>query len=378
MIVIDCDRHIMEELGMWQQYLKPETLNGFEIRLETDSDEKREKRARDGFADVSLPPTYKVGDYDILSNWGLEMQIATALIESSSGRERSLAKTPAGQIVSMNETNISVALIFPTFTGYIVNHEKVDPKTSLQYAQAYNHWLQDFCSFDQSRLIPVGIVSRHDTRSLKQQVEEISKKGWRAITIRPEPILGKNLSHPDNEAFWQACEDNDIAVTFHGGTHLQGQTVGIDRFTSRFSLHACSHVMEAQMAFIDLLEGGVLERHPKLQFVFLEAGCSWVAGLLWRLDNICYNEFPSLTEGNIKMHPSEYFKRQCWVAVEIGEPIADTLKAIGHEKLIFGSDFPHPDHLHFDLKQIAEELPELSQTQINDILETNPKRLFKL
>ena len=150
----------------------------------------------------------------------------------------------------------------------------------------------------------------------------------------------------------------------------------MDRFDNRFCLHACSHPMEAQMAFISLLEAGVLERYPNLQFAFLEAGCSWVAYWLWRLDNICFDEFPSMVEKNIKMKPSEYFKRQCWVSVEIGEPIKDTLDIISHEKLLFGTDYPHPDHLHFDINEIAMNMPELTKKQLDDILYNNPSKLF--
>ena len=83
-----------------------------------------------------------------------------------------------------------------------------------------------------------------------------------------------------------------------------------------------------------------------------------------------------MIEKNIKMKPSEYFKRQCWVSVEIGEPIKDTLDIIGHEKLIFGSDYPHPDHLRFDVNEIAMNMPELSKNQLDDILYNNPRKLF--
>jgi predicted TIM-barrel fold metal-dependent hydrolase len=201
--------------------------------------------------------------------------------------------------------------------------------------------------------------------------------GWRCVTLRPEMIMGRSLAHPDYKAFWAACEQHDVAVAFHGGTHLTAPTVGTDRFTSRFGLHACSHPMEAQMAFVSLLESGVFERHPSLRFAFLEAGASWVPHWLWRLDNICYPEFQELTSEAVTMLPSEYFKRQCWVAVEIEEPcLRQVVEAVGISQLLFGTDFPHPDHLHFDISNITESCPDLSHNELKAMLETNPTRFF--
>lgn len=376
--ITDCDRHVTEPMYIWQEYTEKHLFDQMPIQLELDTDEKRLNRIRVLDIDIRLPPTYMLGEHPILSNWDEDQQIASALAYDESLKERMSATHPEGQLASMDRNLIARAFIFPTFTGYIVNHKDIDAKTSLGYTRGYNRWLTDYCSYNTERLIPVGLISRHDPTSLASQVAAIAKRGWRTITIRPEPILGKTLGDPDYENFWNACEHHNITIALHGGSHLQGTTVGMDRFTSRFSLNACSHPMEAQMAFVTLLESGVFERHPNLRFAFLEAGCSWVPHWLWRLDNICYNEFPSLTRDNIKMLPSEYFKRHCWVAVEIGEPLKDTLDFIGHEKLIFGSDYPHPDHLHFDLTNIASEMPELSSKQLKDILEDNPKALFSL
>ncbi|KAF7764208.1 hypothetical protein PCIT_b0143 [Pseudoalteromonas citrea] len=376
--IIDCDRHVIEPIEIWKHYLSS-YLDGIpKIELSFDNEMKLSERVSQGFPALSLPPIYKIAGEPILSNWNIEQQVATALINSQSIKERKSATNPVDQLKSMDDTNVSQALIFPTFANYIVNHKDLDSRSSLAYAEAYNKWIRDYCAHNQKRLLPVGLISRHDTSTLVEQVQTIASFGWKSVVLRPEPILGKSLGHPDNDDFWKACSDLGIIVSFHGGTHLQGNTVGMDRFSTRFSLHACSHPMEAQMAFVSLLEAGVLERNPSLKLAFLEAGCSWVAHWLWRLDNICYNEFPSLTKESITMLPSEYFKRHCWVGVEIGEPLKDTLESIGHKKLIFGSDYPHPDHLHFDLTEIAQKLPELNNKQLTDILENNPKALFDL
>ncbi|WDE14272.1 amidohydrolase family protein [Thalassomonas haliotis] len=379
--IIDCDRHVIEPSYLWQAYSPDEVFKNTPVYLKQDTQESRRDRvARLGKkADIALPPQLMIGSVPVLNNWHESNQVASAHINQNSQRQRFDATLPHTQIETMDTGGIGRALLFPTFAMLVVNHADISPQTSYAYARAYNHWLQDYINYDRQRLIGVGLVSRHEPANMCQQIEEIASFGWRCITLRPEVIAGRGLGHEDYELFWQMCEQKNITIAFHGGTHLHGPTVGSERFSSRFGLHACSHPMEIQMAFVSLLESGVLERYPKLKFAFLEAGCSWIPHWLWRLDNICYPEFPALIKENIRMLPSEYFKRHCWTTLEIGEPcLKAVVDMIGHENILFGSDFPHPDHLHFELAEIAKECAELTPEQLKDILEVNPQNCFAL
>jgi len=376
--IFDSDRHVMEPLEIWQQYVDADVYRRFPINMVLDTPQAAAKRVEQygQHAGIAIPPTFLIGDEPILFRWDVQLQLASANKKGSS-IQRKQAMTGAGQLASMAVDNITQASIFSTFAGFIVNHKSLDAEASLAYAQGYNRWLYDYCQADRSKLLGVGLISRHDPQNMVSQLDTIINYGWRAITIRPEMIKQRTLAHPDYEPFWRACADNNIAIAFHGGTHLQAPTVGYDRFTSRFGLHACSHPMEAQMAFVSLLESGVFERHPSLKFAFLEAGASWVPHWLWRLDNICYPEFSQLTAEHIKMLPSEYFKRQCWVAIEVEEPcLAETVKMIGADKLLFGTDFPHPDHLDIDISDIKSSCQGLNEQQVIDMLEQNAKDFF--
>ena len=100
------------------------------------------------------------------------------------------------------------------------------------------------------------------------------------------------------------------------------------------------------MAFLSLLDAGVLERHPRLKVAFLEAGASSVPHWLFRLDEICYATMPGENARNVTMKPSRYFARQCWVGIELEEPcLRQVIDVIGADRLLYGTDFPHPDHL---------------------------------
>ena len=126
------------------------------------------------------------------------------------------------------------------------------------------------------------------------------------------------------------------------------------------------------VAFLALLEGGVLERHPKLRVAFLEAGCGWVPYWLWRLDQR-YKNVGFEVEQHVKMKPSDYFTRQCWVALASDEPyLADVIGYIGEDRLLFASDYPHPDHEPDLTEEIVALEGALSNATLKKILEDNP------
>jgi len=377
--LFDSDRHVMEPLSMWQEYVDKEVYDLSPVTLKHDTETLMNERvSRLGIgAAKKLPPTYMIGDKEVLLGWGEQLQLA-CLEGKNTESDRLKAMNPDTQLQSMDDAGVEWASILPTFAGLLVNHSQVSADVSLAYAQGYNRWLKDYCNFAPTRLKAVALISRHEPANMLSQLDSVISNGWRSITLRPEVIAGRVLGHPDYEAFWAACEKNKISIAIHGGTHASLPTAGTDRFDSHFAMHACSHSFEIQMAFLSLLESGVLERHPTLKFALLEAGASWIPHWLWRLDNICYPEFQSLTKTNIKMLPSEYFKRQCWVAIEPGEPnLRETVKWIGHKRLLFGSDFPHPDHAHIDISNISSECSELTELELHDILENNPLDFFE-
>jgi predicted TIM-barrel fold metal-dependent hydrolase len=99
-------------------------------------------------------------------------------------------------------------------------------------------------------------------------------------------------------------------------------------------------------AIASMTAGGVLERFPRLRVAFLEGNCSWLPWLLWRLDE--YWQMSSEGEdAPLRMLPSEYFRRQCFISVDADEDqVASVIQTLGDEVLVFSTDYPHPDS-HF-------------------------------
>jgi len=124
---------------------------------------------------------------------------------------------------------------------------------------------------------------------------------------------------------------------------LNGQTEGVDRFKTFTEWHTVVHAHEAQNACLSMIVQGVFERFPNLRCAYQEAGCGWLPSWLHRIDEHLEMsgaaEFPELT-----MTATEYFKRNCWISTECEDPfVADVIRWMGDERILWESDFPHPD-----------------------------------
>ena len=87
-------------------------------------------------------------------------------------------------------------------------------------------------------------------------------------------------------------------------------------FDTHMLYHTCTHPMGMMLAAVDIVGGGVLERFPDLRVAFLEGNCSWAPWLLWRLDEH-YEMSAAYDHPDLKMEPSAYFRRQCYLSVEL-------------------------------------------------------------
>ena len=292
------------------------------------------------------------------------------------GVDRGAPWTPDIQVKGMDMLGIDVGYIYPTRGLQAWAIDDLDPRVAAAMATVYNDWGYGFAQYEPKRLKPVAGISLHDPAAAVAELKRVAKRGTKGIFLRPNPLNGRLLSDPAYETFWTECERLNVAVGVHEGGYTLLRAAGADRFGRRFSLHATSHPMEHMMAFLALLEGGVLERHPTLRFAFLESGCGWVPYWLFRLDYE-YGNLATEVGDTVKMKPSDYFRRQCWVSFEPEEPyIPAVIDAIGEDRLLFASDYPHPDHPPDILDEVMELEDVLSKKVLKKILWDNPLAFY--
>ena len=355
--IIDADSHVYEAHGLWAKYLDP------------------------AFRDFAPTPDLKIQGISVL-NKSSPMLIDEGAKQVKKSHPLAYAQefNPESQVQAMYQMGVDIAFVYPTYMAWITGVDTMPAPQVGAYVRAYNNWLrEDFCSYNPAILKGVGVVNLHNPEEMVPELRRINKNfGWKAVYLRPNHVKGRLLSDPAYEPFWAECEQLDIAVSLHETTHSKVPSAGADRFNTRFALHACSHPMEQMMALLALIEGGVLERHPQLRVGFLESGCGWLPYWLWRLDEEYDNLYWEVKD-NVKIKPSEYFRRQCFISVEPSEPyLAEIIAHIGVDNLIFGSDYPHMDHNPDVVADMVALEGRLSKQVLQKILWDNPKRFYGL
>jgi len=154
----------------------------------------------------------------------------------------------------------------------------------------------------------------------------------------------------------------------------------IDRFDNFYKTHVLGRPTNCSAALVALVLGGVFEKFPGLKVVFFECSAEWILYWMHRMDDDWEwaRDFPQIS-GMLKMAPSEYIKRNCYVTCEADEgeltrPIAE----LGEDHILMASDYPHFDSEYPHTVATIRERSDLNERQKAKILGENAARLLRL
>jgi predicted TIM-barrel fold metal-dependent hydrolase len=251
--------------------------------------------------------------------------------------------SPEVQLEAMDIEGIDVAVLYPTRGLRALVVDDMDAEFAAAIARAYNDWLYDFCQQDPDRLIGAGMISPYNMNDAVSEASRCRELGFRAVFLRANPLVPHQWHEPYYEPLWDTLDDLDLALGFHESTGT-GKNPAAARMEPNLMLRRVyGQPLEQMMALGSFCGGGVLARHAKLRVAFLEANCSWLPWLLWRLDEGWQLE-GDVWAPDLKMAPSEYFKRQCVVSAEPDEAtVKHVIDYLGARGIVFSTDYPHGD-----------------------------------
>jgi predicted TIM-barrel fold metal-dependent hydrolase len=105
-----------------------------------------------------------------------------------------------------------------------------------------------------------------------------------------------------------------------------------------------------------------------------ESGIGWIPYILDHMDLEWEDQFKDL---DLKMKPSDYWRRQCYATYQSDRIGIKLLDEIGEDNIMWGSDFPHPDGIWPDSQEyIQRELGHLPPATRHKIVCGNAARLY--
>jgi predicted TIM-barrel fold metal-dependent hydrolase len=323
---IDSDGHVTEPPDLWEKYIDPAFRDHAPRFVSND----------DGSECILVE--------DIVRHFARGYAGATCFGKPPIGRYQEGVQggfDPHLRIPDMDADGIDAAFLYPSMSLQFINFVK-DDKLAGAICRAYNRWLADYCSAYPDRLFGVAMLPM---QSIEVAIAEAdfarSELGMTAGFLRPNPCHDRTIYDRAYDPVWAAVQDLDLAIGLHEGTGAGVPSLAHDRFESTAAKHVASHTFEMMAACAGLIMTGVCERFPGVRFGFLESGGGWVAPWLDRMDRHVHGP---LDDTGLRLRPSDYFRRQCWISFE---PVEHSLSVladyIGPENILWATDYPHTD-----------------------------------
>ena len=117
---------------------------------------------------------------------------------------------------------------------------------------------------------------------------------------------------------------------------------------------------------------GALTRNPDLRILSIENGAAWVPHLFENVSSV-YKKMPQEFGEN----PIEAFKRCIYISPFWEDNFVDIVKLVGADRVVFGSDWPHPEGLSDPISYV-DDLAGLDQADIERIMGGNMCELLKI
>jgi uncharacterized protein len=353
MRIIDADGHVVEQLD-----LPPEVMAAFMARI-----------MGDGPVSPEDPAPAESSHAELMY-------------------ERAGASQPVPRLTDMDADGIDVAVLYPTTPGLAWVPEADVFQTM---ATAYNDWLREYCAADPDRLHGVGLVALQDPGlAVKEMQRCVEDLGFKAVMIRPAPYIeDKKLNDPVYDPFWDAASQLGCPIGVHPFSFHDMPWNVVSRLGLQDDAHGhadkglalrqgLGNALDVMVAMGWFVAGGICERFPDLTVVFLEGSGGWCAPMLERFDHHV-DVFGSRYQTT---PPSEVFKRQCYISFDPDEEaLAYTANSryVGADRIVWASDYPHPDAKIPGIVHELEEATEgLDDSQRRLIFGENAARLYKL
>ena len=321
--------------------------------------------------------------------------------------------TPDLRLADMDEDGVELSVLYPTFMlGLQSLH---DVEFGRVQARAYNEWCAEHLRGGKGRLFGAGALppmhSPEDVQAVADEIRFVADQpGMVSVFMRPNPAVEwRYFNDPVYDPIWSAAQDTGLPIGFHPflAPDLPGACEGLklarprgadgayqplDEFeadrdadgqsamSTIYFTQAIANPVDVMSTLCYITAGGVAERFPGAKFIFLEANGGWLVPWLERLDH--HSRKFSWDVPWLKMLPSEYFRRQCWISFDPDESmLAFTANSplCGADRITWASDYPHPDAKFPGItEELSEALEGLTHAQKVAITSESSRELYGL
>ena len=385
--VFDVDNHMYETPDAFTKYL-PEGYEGLIKYVEVNG--RTKIAVRNVISDYIPNPTFEV----VAAPGAQEEYFKVGNPEGKTRREimgkpmRALPafRDPEPRLKLMDELGVDRALMWPTLASLLEERLSDDPLATHAVIHALNQWMHEHWTFNyEGRIFPTPVVTLCVLDRAIEELEWVLERGARVILVRPAPVPGfqgpRSPALAEFDPFWERVAEADILVGMHASdsgyqryvNEWEGVRTGeMLPFKGRSAFETIvGHMSRPIVDTISSLIGhGLCTRFPSLKFAPVENGSGWVRGLLEQLAE-AYKFAPT----DFDEDPVEVFKRNIYIHPFHEEDPRGLIALLGADRVLFGSDYPHPEGLA-DPISFVDEIKDLDDEVIRKVMGGNLARLM--
>jgi predicted TIM-barrel fold metal-dependent hydrolase len=253
----------------------------------------------------------------------------------------------------MDEEEIEAVVMWPSLGLGVEWQLRDDPEACVANLRSFNRWIDETWGFDhERRIFGVPTITLVDLEAAVKELDVVLARGARVVHVLFTTVNGRTIGHPDFDRFWARLAEAGVPVAFHGAEagycDLFSEAFGERRRPPANQQSAFQRAVLWERPIMDTLAALVLHnvfgRFPALQAMSVENGSAWVPYLLRVMDKAEHTgAFGEWIGGRIADRPSEIFKRHVSVAPFDDDDIRGLIDGIGADRVLFGSDYPHPE-----------------------------------
>ena len=264
---------------------------------------------------------------------------------------------PAQRIKEMDQDGVDAEVLYTAVVGTALTKIK-DPVVLKEIARAYNSWVSEYCSYNKDRLLGCAVIPPTNTQDAIEELERAAKlPAMRMLQLLTFPN-GGSWGTVGDEPFWARANELGWTVTGHhnfGGedkakSHpLPGQQGdkplqmegAVDLSMFAWLLTCDLPIPTLPILTIEqLFLGGVLDRNPKLRFLFAESGIGWVPYWMEQIDDR-FERHRHWAKVKLPKKPTDYIREHIYFAFQEDHAGVALRHSIGINNICWASDFPH-------------------------------------
>jgi predicted TIM-barrel fold metal-dependent hydrolase len=390
LVIIDCDTHLMPR----------DAFDGVDGDL------------------AALKPALKFNDQGLYTDVDFpgyrDVPGTSPLLAPGSGAMFKSLWEPESRMKDYNDRlGIEQHVVLPQFSGWW--SYLIEPELACRMARSHNEALLRLMQEYSGRILGVALLPLQDVPASIREMEWARDNGFCSVVLdKVFPVEDHAYSEPLGShrelwPFFKRAEELSMPMYLHNVQH--GHRISNLLPFQRDGLYIFAP-QEGQMSLVSLFTSGLLDQFPKLQFIFAEAGTSFIKPLVQWLDRVleeppvdyddqeeplsnrtltktgerlrrarAHSPAPVLIDKN-KRPARYYYTNNFDFTNATDEPeLPEAVEFLGAERFLFATDYPHDDpggKMKFEDVRLLRENPTISEDAKVLIRWKNARQLFNL